>query len=109
MRIDLPYQQLLPETGLQIGFGFLTGFVAGYAGKKLIKLLAILLGLLFLTLQVLAAGGFITVNWSYIQQTSESLYSEVERSRQLWWQILTDQLPFVAPFGVGFWVGFRKG
>lgn len=108
MNFDLQ-ELLLSETGVQVGFGFLTGFVAGYAGKKVIKVVAVLLGLLFFILQILAAKNFITINWTYVQQTSEILYTEVQRSRDTWWQILTAQLPFAATFGVGFLVGFRKG
>jgi uncharacterized membrane protein (Fun14 family) len=100
---------LLPETGVQVGFGFLTGFVAGYAGKKMIKVAAVVLGLLFFVLQILAAKGFITIHWASIQQTSEALYTEVQQSRHVWWQLLTAQLPFVSTFGLGFLLGLRKG
>src|SRR5690606_23339444 len=52
----------------QLGFGAVAGFIAGYALKKVGKLLAIALGILFVALQLLAWSGFISVDWGVVQR-----------------------------------------
>lgn len=59
----------------QLGFGALAGFAAGYALKKVGKLLAIALGLLFVVLQVLAYYGFVQVDWGAVQRQVDPLLS----------------------------------
>ncbi len=50
----------------QMGFGGVVGFVVGFTLKKVSKLAAILLGLVFILLQVLAYYGIVTIQWEPI-------------------------------------------
>ncbi|GAX77693.1 hypothetical protein CEUSTIGMA_g5136.t1 [Chlamydomonas eustigma] len=51
-----------------LGFSGGIGLVSGMAFKKVGQLLAIFIGLSFITLQGLAQTGFITVNWTGVEQ-----------------------------------------
>jgi uncharacterized membrane protein (Fun14 family) len=57
-------------TGIAGTFGFSTlgGFVAGYAAKKVVKIIMIIVGLGFLGLGALSYFGVISVNWNRVQQ-----------------------------------------
>src|SRR5690606_24987811 len=52
----------------QVGFGAIAGFIAGYALKKVGKVVAIFLGLIFIAIQLLAWSGFVSVNWGIVQE-----------------------------------------
>ncbi len=93
----------------QLGFGGLAGFAAGYAAKKITRLLALLLGLLFFTLQILAHEGWITIHWGAVQESAQHLWNEGGGSSWLQraWEILTSNLPFGAAFTAGFTLGFK--
>lgn len=95
----------------QLGFGGLAGFAAGYAAKKLGKLVAIALGLLFIALQLLAFYGFVSIEWGQIQATVDPLL-EAESLAQGWrsvLSVLTYNLPFAAAFAPAFVWGLRRG
>lgn len=95
----------------QIGFGAIAGFIAGYALKKVGKVVAIVLGLVFIAVQLLAWSGFVSVNWGIVQErvdpmlTGESLqgtWSAVVR-------VLTYNIPFAAAFVPAFILGLKRG
>jgi len=98
-----------PLAGL--GFGGLAGVVVGYAAKKLTKMAAILLGFLFITIQILAYYRFIEVDWVAVQNTAEhALHSQQGRSAaEQAWSMLTANLPWGGGFVAGFAVGFKLG
>lgn len=94
----------------QLGFGGLTGAVAGYAAKKLTKLAAILLGVLFIVLQLLAYKNFVTINWGAMSSAASPHLAEGGRTVLGGiWRILTHNLPFGAAFATGFLLGFKRG
>lgn len=98
-----------PLAGL--GFGGVAGAVVGYAAKKATKLLAILLGVLFILVQLLAYYGYITVNWAAVQAGAEAIWTSQD-GRTLadrLWDILTANLPFGGGFVAGFALGFKLG
>ncbi len=99
-------EALQPYIG-QITFGGLAGFVAGYALKKVSKLAALVLGLFFIGLQVMAYYGFIEIDWTRIQASVDPLLEE-DRLRTLW-QRLLDVLTYNAPFAGGFVTGLVLG
>lgn len=95
----------------QLSFGLIAGFAVGYAFKKLGKLVAFALGLLFIALQVLAFYGLVTINWGEIQSRVDPLL-EAESLRQLWQgllAVLTFNITFAAAFVPGFVIGLRRG
>lgn len=94
----------------QLGLGGITGAVAGYAFKKLTKVAAIILGVLFITLQLLAYKHFVSIHWGEIgHAAAPHLASGGKSAAATIWQVLTHNLPFGASFAGGFWLGFRKG
>ncbi len=95
----------------QLGFGALAGFAAGYALKKVGKLLAVLVGLLFVVLQVLAYYGFVSVNWTVVQSQVDPLLSADSLGGA--WRaalgVLTYNLAFAAAFVPAFVWGLKRG
>jgi uncharacterized membrane protein (Fun14 family) len=95
----------------QLGFGGMAGLVVGYTAKKIAKLAAILLGVLFLLIQVLAYNGLITVNWGAVEHTATGVWADpsgvtlAERA----WAVISANLPFGGAFVTGFLLGFKMG
>jgi uncharacterized membrane protein (Fun14 family) len=94
-----------------LGFGGVAGLVVGYTAKKLTKLAAILLALLFILVQVLAYQGWIQVEWAAVEESAKGVWADesgvtlADRA----WQILTANLPFGGAFVAGFALGFKLG
>lgn len=101
----------LSAIGAELGFGGVAGALVGYTAKKVTKLVAILLGLVFIVIQGLVYLQFISVDWHAVQHTAEQVWSDgqgvtlADRA----WQVLTANLPFGAAFVAGFAVGFKLG
>lgn len=95
----------------QIGFGAAAGFVVGFALKKLGKLVAVAVGLLFVVLQLLAYFGYVTIEWGRIQNEVEPMLGA--QSLQDAWRgllgMLTFNLPFAASFVPTFIIGLKRG
>ena len=62
---------LMPFAGT-IGGGFFVGLLAGYAIKKIIKIVAVIIGLFIAALAYLEYQRIIEVNWTSIQALSQS-------------------------------------
>ncbi|RKX77056.1 MAG: hypothetical protein DRP87_10260 [Spirochaetes bacterium] len=95
----------------QLGFGGILGLIVGFTLKKLSKLVAILLGLIFILLQVLAYYGIVTINWTPIARWWES-FTESGAHISLWEQlktILFSNLPAVGGALAGFIIGLKIG
>jgi uncharacterized membrane protein (Fun14 family) len=95
----------------QLSFGGIAGFVAGYALKKVGKMVALALGLLFVILQVLAYYGFVSINWIEVQNRVNPVL-ETESLNNLWQNllnILTHNIIFGAAFIPGLVLGLRRG
>ena len=95
----------------EAGFGGVAGLVVGYAAKKATKLLALLLGSIFILVQVLVYLGWIEVNWDAVQTTAVDVWQDPEGTTLAdhAWQIISANLPFGAGFGMGFAAGFKLG
>ncbi|HET8985926.1 MAG TPA: FUN14 domain-containing protein [Trueperaceae bacterium] len=95
----------------QLTFGAVAGFIAGYALKKVGKVVAIVLGLLFVALQLLAWSGFISVDWGVIQRQVDPLLEgeSLQRSWRGLLAMLTYNIPFAAAFVPAFILGVRRG
>lgn len=94
-----------------LGFGGVAGAIAGYAAKKLTKLAAILIGVLFILIQGMVYLGWITVDWVAVQQTAEGVWEDPEgislAERAM--DVLVANLPFGGGFVGGFLIGFKLG
>ena len=87
----------------------MAGAVAGYAAKKLAKLTAIFLGILFILLQLLAYHHLVEIRWGEVGEAAKGLSGPSGSVAGAFWKIITHNLPFGAAFGVGFLIGFKKG
>lgn len=90
-----------------LGGGGIAGWAVGYTLKKVAKVVAIFLGITFISLQYLAYKNIITVDWTKVQNAVDQKH--LEESAQSLMSMLTYNLPFAGTFVVGFWLGFKKG
>lgn len=109
--MDPPDLTTLAPVLEQLGFGVVAGFVAGYALKKVGKVLAIVAGLFFVGVQLLAWSGYLTVEWGRVQADVEPFLEAT--SLNAFWErllgVLTHNAPFAAAFVPGFLLGARRG
>ncbi len=95
----------------QIAFGAVAGFVAGYALKKVGKFVALALGVLFVSIQLLAWSGFLTVDWGAVQASMDPLLetSSLERGWRNLLSVLAYNIPFAAAFVPALVIGMKRG
>lgn len=92
-----------------VTLGGLAGLVTGIFMKRLGIVAAIFAGLIFVTLQLLAYFGFITINWGGVEAVVSPIL-ESQRLRGFWesfLEVMTRNLPFAAAFVPGFFIGLR--
>ena len=108
-----------------IGGGFFVGILIGYALKKVIKLLAIILGLFLAGLAYLQYHQIASINWNKLQQVSEGALTTVANLTMQIPGISGDGhaaattassltmtslgIPLTSSMSAGFTIGFIKG
>ncbi|WP_293911041.1 FUN14 domain-containing protein [Deinococcus sp.] len=96
---------LLPTLSL----GALLGFAAGYAVKAIGKVALLIVGLLFVAVQLLSYFGLVTVNWLKLEALSGPWLQDNSRSVWPWLSgVLTHDLPFGGAFVAGLLLGLRR-
>ena len=102
---------LLSGPAGQLGFGGVAGMMVGYASKKVTKLVALALGLLFITVQGLVYMKFVSVDWNAVQQTATHVWRDAQgiTLADRAWDVLSANLPFGGGFAAGFAIGFKIG
>lgn len=108
--MDVDWSAVFPYAE-QLGFGLVAGFAVGYALKKLGKLVAVALGLVFVLVQVLAYQGFVTVHWSEVQARVDPILGR-DSLGSVWdglLGVLTYNLAFAGAFVPGLVLGLRRG
>ena len=98
-------EPLLGEMGA-VTFGGVTGYSAGYALKKIFKIVIIIAGLIFIILQLLSNLDVLIINWSKIQTMVETAFNNKDLGSM---SFLTAHIPEVGGFTAGFIFGFKKG
>src|ERR671920_562364 len=78
-------------TAATIGGGFFIGILIGYSLKKVIKIVAVIIGLFFAGLAYLQYHQIANINWNKLQQVSEGALTTVAN--------LTMQIPGIIGFG----------
>jgi uncharacterized membrane protein (Fun14 family) len=58
-----------------VGFSGLTGFLIGYAVKKIMKILAVGAGIFFAALMYLESQNIVNINWDKLQIASQNAVS----------------------------------
>ena len=110
----------LTSTATSVGFGGISGFLIGYAIKKVVKVMLVLVGLVFVAFMFLQYQKLITVNWSKIQNASMTALGNATSGQLLERTGIpgTDHLPStMANFGIpltgsltaGLVLGFMRG
>jgi len=98
-------EPLLGEVG-SATFGGILGYSAGFAIKKIFKIMLIVVGLLLVLFQVLAHNDILIINWTKIQLFFDnSMHNETTHFTS----ILTSHLPVSGGFLAGLVLGFKKG
>ena len=107
-----------------IGGGFFVGVLIGYALKKIIKLVAIVVGLFFAGLAYLQYQQILSVNWNKLQSTSQSTLSSLANATTQFpisnlsstgvnhttsLALSNLGIPLTGSMAMGFAVGFMKG
>jgi uncharacterized membrane protein (Fun14 family) len=92
----------------QLGAGGITGFVAGYAVKKITKLILIVIGIFVMVLIYLDYTGIINVNYSKLADAVAGLVGKAGGASSLLVAIIA-HLPIAGSFLVGFFIGWKMG
>ena len=116
----------LGSTAATIGGGFFVGILIGYALKKVIKILAVIIGLFLAGLAYLQSQQIASINWNKLQHVSEGAITTL--SNAIITQIVgisgsggydhavttslamtSIGIPLTGSMSAGFTIGFMKG
>ena len=92
----------------QLGLGGVGGLLVGYAFKKLLKVIAVILGIFIFGLLFLAYLGMIDMNFDKFLEALGRLVGLASGVQDLILAIFAS-LPFAASFTFGFFLGFKRG
>lgn len=93
----------------QLGGGGVLGFAAGYAVKKMLKLIMVVVGVFILGLLALEYKGWIKINYDALAQSIENaITGGASAAAGLKSHILAN-IPFASAFLLGFTLGFKVG
>jgi uncharacterized membrane protein (Fun14 family) len=90
----------------QVGIGGVGGFIAGYAFKKFLKIVAVIIGLFIVALIYLGYQGIITINFGELENAIASALGLAGQATSFIATIIA-LLPAAGSFGVGFFLGFK--
>ncbi len=105
--------------GATIGGGFFVGILIGYALKKVVKIVAIVVGLFFAGLAYLQYQQIVAINWNKIPQISQNVVTTLANattqipgfnggcSADI--AISNFGIPLTGSMSVGFTIGFIRG
>jgi uncharacterized membrane protein (Fun14 family) len=102
----------LSPTLFSVGSGGVIGFLIGFAIKKVMKILAVVVGIFFGAMMYLQSQGIINVDWDKLQQVSRSLLTNLGNSLTDTSQISTIAgnlgIPLTGGLAAGFAIGIMK-
>ncbi|MBF0545150.1 MAG: FUN14 domain-containing protein [Candidatus Riflebacteria bacterium] len=105
-----PLDSMPPETKFLItnlGFGGIAGWCVGFTLKKFAKMAALLLGVVFIAIQVLSNYQYLQIDWQKVQKNVPD--QALEKAYTSGMSMLTYNFPFAGAFFAGLWLGFRNG
>ena len=98
-------QGLLPDLSL----GAILGFATGVAVKFVGRIVLVVVGLLFIAIQLLSMWGVVSVDWLKLQSVTEPWFRQGGEAGFSWFvRVLTSRLPFVGAFIAGLLLGLRR-
>jgi uncharacterized membrane protein (Fun14 family) len=112
--------------GTSIGGGFFVGLLVGFALKKILKILAIIVGLFFAGLTYLQYQQILNINWSKLQMVSQntvsmltdattrlsnhvSNFTDSNNHSNVTLPISSLGIPLTGSIAMGFGIGFMEG
>jgi uncharacterized membrane protein (Fun14 family) len=104
--------------GVTIGAGFFAGILIGYALKKIVKLVAVVVGLFFAGLAYLQYQQIIDIKWAKLQSVSQNTVTTLANAAtQIPGFNSSDHIaalsnlgiPLTGSVSIGFTIGFLKG
>ncbi|MDQ6864979.1 MAG: FUN14 domain-containing protein [Thermoproteota archaeon] len=105
--------------GATIGGGFFAGILIGYALKKVVKVVAIIVGLFFAGLAYLQYQQIVAINWNKVPQLSQNVVTSltnattqvpgVNSGHPADISISNFGIPLTGSMSVGFAIGFIRG
>jgi uncharacterized membrane protein (Fun14 family) len=100
--------EIITPITYQLGVGGIGGFLVGYTLKKMVKIIAMILGLFSLTLIYLGYVGVISVHYDNLIEIISSVTPTITQAPELLTPIVSS-LPFAGSFTAGFALGIKKG
>ncbi len=100
---------LLVKLVTMLGFGGFCGFVTGFALKKIARIFAVILGVIFIVIQFFVFQGWIDVHWENIANSTQLFTGEgmtIFLKKLL--SMLVNNLPFGGSFIFGLLLGVKK-
>ncbi|MFZ0895329.1 MAG: FUN14 domain-containing protein [Candidatus Nitrosopolaris sp.] len=102
-----------------IGGGFFAGILIGYALKKVVKVVAIVVGLFFAGLAYLQYQQIVPINWNKVPQLSQNVVTTLSNATTQIPGFNSDHttnlsisifgIPLTGSISVGFTIGFMRG
>ena len=112
MSIDL---SSIASTATSVGFGGITGFLIGFAVKKVMKIILVVVRLIFVAFVSLEYQKIITVNWNKIQTGVTEALGNVTADRvpgstdHISTTLSNFGIPLTGSLTAGFVIGFTRG
>jgi uncharacterized membrane protein (Fun14 family) len=107
----------LASISTSIGGGFFGGLLIGYALKKVVKILAIIVGLFLTGLTFLQYHQIASINWNKVESTltilangiTTSTINDNESTAAALAMMSNFGIPLTSSTSIGFTIGFMKG
>lgn len=93
----------------QVATGGILGFLMGYAVKKVLKVVAVIIGLFALVLLYLANQGIINVNFGKLAEITEGAVGNLGGGASQLLVPIIANLPFAGSAILGLALGLKKG
>lgn len=90
-----------------LGIGGILGYASASFVKMATRVVAIIIGFIFIVIQVLAYYGIMEWHWDVVQNLMPSASTAAKSGFSVLWKILIYNLPFTGGFGAGFWYGWK--
>jgi uncharacterized membrane protein (Fun14 family) len=105
----------LASNATPIAVGGIAGFLAGYAIKKVIKIVLVIAGLMIVAYVALGYQEYVSVDWSKIEEAGSGLISNASSAnfpgteQSISSAMAAFGIPLVGSLAGGFILGFIKG
>jgi len=97
--------QILTPFIYQMSAGVASGFLVGYAIKKVLKILMIIFGFFFIAVSYLGLSGILNINYDKLASATSGLFTQASG----FLSTTMGSLPFTSTFLAGLGIGMMKG